>query len=142
MINNGSYDNCGEMAFSLSKNTFSCKDLGQNVISLRGEDGSGNISTGTATVTVTGNCSGIPGNPVDYIYIYPNPTPGPFTFAVPQGWIIEKAEVFDTRGRYLITQNFEERSSYSMDLTGFQDAVYTLLLYTNKGKKIVRVIIH
>lgn len=142
LINDGSYDNCGELSFSLSNSVFSCKDLGENVTTLIGEDGNGNITTITATVTITGNCRVIPENPIDHIYIYPNPTPGPFTFAVPQGWIIEKAEVYDSRGRYLTTKVFEGRSSYSMDLTGLQDAVYVMLLYTNEGEKILRVIIN
>ncbi|MFO7720022.1 MAG: T9SS type A sorting domain-containing protein, partial [Gillisia sp.] len=72
----------------------------------------------------------------------PNPTPGPFTFEAPTGWIIEKVDVFDFRGRYITTAAFPAGAPYNMDLSFLQTAVYTLHLTTNQGNKIIRVIIH
>jgi hypothetical protein len=80
---------------------------------------------------------------VEYIFIYPNPTSGAFTFATPSGWSIEKVEVFDARGRYVLTETYSENQiEYSMDLSSLQQAVYVLKLYTSQGIKIIRVIIY
>lgn len=51
-IDNGSSDGCGIASFSLDKTSFSCADVGPNVVTLTVRDNNGNESTGTATVTV------------------------------------------------------------------------------------------
>ena len=79
----------------------------------------------------------------EHIFIYPNPTPGPFTFDTPSGWSIEKVEVYDARGRYVLTETYSENQiEYSMDLRSLQQAVYILKLYTSRGIRIIRVIIN
>jgi hypothetical protein len=70
MIDNGSTDNCSPLAFSLSKSTFNCSNLGANTVTLTVKDVSGNTSTCTATVTVVGEiptCS-IASVPTDATY--------------------------------------------------------------------------
>jgi|GEM_PF-2316293 len=52
-IDDGSTDNCGIESFILSKNTFTCEDLGENEITITLEDASGNVTTATTLVTVT-----------------------------------------------------------------------------------------
>jgi gliding motility-associated-like protein len=47
-----SYDNVGIRSMSLSKTDFNCTDLGENSVTLTVADGSGNIGTCTAIVTV------------------------------------------------------------------------------------------
>jgi hypothetical protein len=51
-INNGSSDNCDNLSFSLDITTFSCSHIGSNPVTLTVNDGSGNDSTCSATVTV------------------------------------------------------------------------------------------
>lgn len=51
-IDDGSNDACGIDIFSLDKTEFSCDDLGENVVTLRVTDGSGNQHEATAIVTV------------------------------------------------------------------------------------------
>ncbi len=51
-LDNGSSDNCSGVSLSLSQTTFSCTDLGANMVTLTGTDASGNTSTCMATVTV------------------------------------------------------------------------------------------
>lgn len=54
-INNGSSDNCtttGNLLLSLDKSSFTCSEIGANVVTLTVEDASGNETTATATVTV------------------------------------------------------------------------------------------
>ncbi len=51
-INNGSTDNCGIATMTVSPNTFNCNNIGANTVTLTVTDANGNISTGTATVTI------------------------------------------------------------------------------------------
>ena len=52
-IDGGSTDNCSTISLSASQTAFTCADLGANTVTLTVSDGSGNISSCTATVTVT-----------------------------------------------------------------------------------------
>ena len=47
-----SSDNCGTPTVTLSKSSFTCSDLGANNVTVTSTDGSGNITTQTAVVTV------------------------------------------------------------------------------------------
>jgi hypothetical protein len=58
-INNNSSDNCGSITLSVIPNTFDCSDIGVNTVTLSVEDGSANISTCDATVTVQDTTSPI-----------------------------------------------------------------------------------
>ena len=51
-INNGSTDNCGIATMTVSPNTFNCNNIGANTVTLTVTDANGNISTGTAIVTI------------------------------------------------------------------------------------------
>ena len=50
-VNNGSTDNCS-FTLSLTPGSFTCANIGVNVVTLKATDGSGNMNTCTATVTV------------------------------------------------------------------------------------------
>ena len=142
MLDNGSSDNCENLSFSLSKQTFGCKDLGENTVTFTAIDSSGNSSSTTAVVTITGDCKVGPEPGVEYIFIYPNPTSGPFQFATPAGVTIQRVEVFDARGRIIMFKEYSEADlQYNMDLSGVQNAVYILKLFTSEGMDIIRVII-
>jgi gliding motility-associated-like protein len=55
MINNGSYDNCGILSYSLDINTFNCPRLDEyQIVSLIVTDINGNISTANAEITFSG----------------------------------------------------------------------------------------
>lgn len=51
-INNGSTDNCGIAAMSVFPTTFSCENIGENIVTLTIFDTSGNSATAQATVTI------------------------------------------------------------------------------------------
>ncbi len=51
-INNGSTDNCSIATYSLDKTVFDCSNVGANTVTLTVTDVNGNVSTGTAVVTV------------------------------------------------------------------------------------------
>jgi hypothetical protein len=52
-VDGGSTDNCGIASLSIDNDTFDCSDLGANLVILTVTDINGNVSTCTATVTVT-----------------------------------------------------------------------------------------
>jgi hypothetical protein len=51
-LDNGSTDNCSIAGFAISKNSFSCANLGPNNIAFTVTDGSGNTATANAVITV------------------------------------------------------------------------------------------
>lgn len=51
-VNNGSSDNCAIATLSVSPSSFTCANIGPNTVTLTVTDTRGNISTGTAIVTV------------------------------------------------------------------------------------------
>jgi hypothetical protein len=51
-IDNGSFDNCSIASFSLDKTSFSCSDIGSNIVTLTVTDVNGNTSSKDATVIV------------------------------------------------------------------------------------------
>ena len=51
-VNNGSYDNCSIASLTLSKTSFNCSNVGNNVVVLTVEDVNGNTSSDTAIVNI------------------------------------------------------------------------------------------
>lgn len=64
-VDNNSYDACNIASLSLSQSTFTCDDIGTNIITLSATDENNNTGTCTATVTVedninpTANCNNV-----------------------------------------------------------------------------------
>ena len=54
-VDNGSTDNCGIPTLSVAPNSFTCANVGDNVVTLTASDANGNSATCTATVTVEDN---------------------------------------------------------------------------------------
>ncbi|MCB0524885.1 MAG: T9SS type A sorting domain-containing protein [Lewinellaceae bacterium] len=54
-VNNGSYDNCGTAGMFLSQSSFTCADVGDNMVTLSVNDPNDNTGFCTATVTVEDN---------------------------------------------------------------------------------------
>lgn len=51
-IENGSTDNCGILSYSINQNSFSCSDIGNNIVTLNVEDVNGNINSANFIVTI------------------------------------------------------------------------------------------
>src|SRR5581483_6072092 len=58
-VNNGSSDNCGIASMSVSPNSFTCANVGDNNVTLTVTDVNGNTSTCGAIVTVQDNVAPI-----------------------------------------------------------------------------------
>lgn len=54
-VDNGSTDNCGIQSRTLSKTSFTCKDIGTNTVTLTVTDVNGNTASCSATVTIRDN---------------------------------------------------------------------------------------
>ncbi|MEL6863483.1 MAG: T9SS type A sorting domain-containing protein [Bacteroidota bacterium] len=54
-FDNGTTDNCSISQFMLDMNSFTCEELGDNVVTLTVTDGNGNSSSGTGIVTIVDN---------------------------------------------------------------------------------------
>ena len=51
-VDNGTFEPCGLKSFTLSQSTFTCDDVGANIITVTAIDASGNIATDTVRVSV------------------------------------------------------------------------------------------
>ena len=54
-VNDGTTDNCTISSYSVSPNSFTCADVGDNTVTLTVTDNAGNVSTAQAVVTVVDN---------------------------------------------------------------------------------------
>lgn len=148
-IDNGSFDNCEISGFTLDKWEFDCTDLGENLVTVEVEDVSGNSVSATALVTVVdpGNICGQ--GPIEppiegpYVILYPNPGNGVVFIATSPGIQLDRVQVFDMRGRFLLEKEFPEimTGDYQVDLRQFQSAVYVLKLFSGDRTYIRRAVI-
>ena len=136
-LDNGSFDACDEnVTYTISKERFTCKEIGSNRVEVVATDTSGNTTSATVTVNVTDTnlvCEIPPFEEIEYVYIYPNPNVGSFKVSTPTGVSIERIEVFDHRGRFIAAKDFEAGDlEYAMDVGPLQEAVYVLKIITNE----------
>ena len=151
-LDDGSTDNCGiaDLEFQISESSFTCNDIGENILEFEVTDGSGNSSVTSVTVTVRdpqGVCESDPVEPPaegKFVILYPNPSRGEVQIATSPGIVLQRVEIFDMRGRFLDLRelNFNPLTkSYSLDLKNYQTGVYTLKLYSEEREYIRRAII-
>ncbi|MBI6120239.1 T9SS type A sorting domain-containing protein [Salegentibacter maritimus] len=135
-------DNCSrEFVYRFGKSVFSCEDVGSNTINVEVEDINANIATKNIEVRVNGEACETPDD-LKFLFIYPNPNNGIFTIVTPDGMTVEKVRVFDSRGRYILQQNYNVSGRfYRMSIEAVAESVYTLQIFTNKGIVVKRVIV-
>ncbi|WP_289021129.1 Ig-like domain-containing protein [uncultured Salegentibacter sp.] len=135
-------DNCSrEFVYRFGKSVFSCEDVGSNTINVEVEDINGNIATKNIEVRVNGEACETPDD-LKFLFIYPNPNSGIFTIVTPDGMTVERVRVFDSRGRYILQQNYNVSGRfYRMSIEAVAESVYTLQIFTNKGIVVKRVIV-
>ena len=136
--------------YTVSKENFDCSDIGeQNVVfTFKTAEQEGSC---TILVRITDPANHCEVDPVDpdepgfTLILYPNPSRGFFKVKSASGITLERAEVFDMRGRYICTVdlvgNVNAPQIYSVDLRGYQSGVYTLKFYSAEEEYIRRAII-
>ncbi|MBZ9730496.1 HYR domain-containing protein [Salegentibacter sp. JZCK2] len=137
-------DNCSEeLIYRFGKSVFTCKDVGINTVNVEVEDASGNVTERNIQVRISGEACEFPEIGEDeFLFLYPNPSNGVFTIATPEGMFIERVRVFDSRGRYLMQQDYNANARfYRMTIQGVEESVYTLQIFTNEGVIVKRAII-
>ena len=75
---------------------------------------------------------------VDYVSLYPNPTQDIITIVAPQT-IVTSATVYDLGGRKVSEVDFRNKSSYQVDLSAMEIAVYFIEITTEDGTVMKRV---
>ncbi|NJW51453.1 HYR domain-containing protein [Salinimicrobium oceani] len=135
----------GTAQYTVSKDSFTCNELGENVITFNystpNEEGSCEI---TVVVEDPNNHCETPAEPAgDYIILYPNPSAGLVRFQTSPSLEIQKVEVFDMRGRFLFEEQYEGETIFDnkLDLRAYQSGVYSILIFTNKKQFLKRAII-
>ncbi len=137
----------------LSQSIFSCDDIGETEVVLSATYTGGDNESCIISVTVTDpedNCATTPVDPGEpdvspYVIIYPNPGRGVVYVETSEDIQLQRAEVFDMRGRFLMADQFdvsaEAIEDYSLDLRKFQSGVYTIIYYSEDNKFIRRAVI-
>ncbi|MGB7842316.1 MAG: HYR domain-containing protein, partial [Salinimicrobium sp.] len=141
----------GSVQFTLSKEEFSCSDLGINYItfSYTTPQESGSCEIEVEVKDPLNACVTTP--PVEppaeegFLLLYPNPSHGKVKVIAPDNILLERAEVYDMRGRFLFSRNFDRpentENTYDLDLSKLQSGVYNIKFLSKDEKYIRRAII-
>ena len=141
----------GSVQFTLSKEDFSCSDLGINKItfSYTTPQESGSCEIEVKVRDPLNACVTAP--PVEppaeegFLLLYPNPSHGKVKVIAPASILLERAEVYDMRGRFLFSREFDlpenAKNSYDLDLSELQSGVYNITFFSNDEKYMRRAII-
>mgnify|MGYP002795018424 CR=1 FL=1 len=127
--------------FSVDKEDFTCADIGEQTVllSYTSSEGEGSCEITVVVKDPESYCEST------YIVLYPNPSRGQVEILVSPNTVIQRAEVFDMRGRFLFVKEFEQDSDsgniYNLDLREFQSGVYNVKLITEEGVHLRRAII-
>ena len=135
-IDDGSYDQCGEVELSISQTEFDESHIGDNTVILTVTDNSGNTSTCEATVTVEAGLNTDENYLIDNISIYPNPTSE--MIFIKSNFSCDY-ELFNMIGQKIISGKFIEGTN-ELSLREYSNGVYFInLKKDNKvySKKII-----
>ncbi|WP_416865788.1 MAG: FG-GAP-like repeat-containing protein [Imperialibacter sp.] len=135
-VDDGSTDNCF-FVISLSKETFTCDDLGENEITVTLTDGSGNETQATVIVTVEGVCPaeqpgalGVEDN-LHQLTVYPNPTSNRL-FLSPQSPFEQgdQLRIVDSSGKIVLTVQVKKKTE-QLELTvgNLERGIYQLMVF-------------
>ncbi|WP_324719455.1 HYR domain-containing protein [Salinimicrobium sp. HB62] len=132
--------------YTVSQSLFTCEDLGEKVVTLNYstefEEGSCQVRVGIDDpFGLCENAGPIEG---DTLILYPNPGDGFIRFELSPGLQIDRIEVFDVRGRFILEHQYDNTVppvEYTLDLRAYQAGVYPMMIYTNGREYLKRAII-
>jgi hypothetical protein len=141
----------GTVQYSVSKERFTCADLGEQTVSLSYStaDEEGTCEIRVFVKDPENYCYVGPVEPPpaedSFVMLYPNPNEGRFRIRVSADIFIQRTEVFDTRGRFLMARDYEEVPDrvyiFDFDLREYQSGVYTIRLISDSRDYVKRTII-
>ena len=134
-INNGSFDECGEVTLSINQTEFDESHIGNNTIILTVTDSAGNTNTCEATVNVEAGLS-IEENMFDSIRIYPNPTSENIYIRSNNSF---DYELFNMLGQRIKSGNLLEGNN-EINLKNYSEGIY-FINFLKENKKFTKKIV-
>jgi hypothetical protein len=134
-INNGSFDECGEVTLSINQTEFDESHIGNNTIILTVTDSAGNTNTCEATVNVEAGLS-IEENMFDSIRIYPNPTSENIYIRSNNSF---DYELFNMLGQRIKSGNLLEGNN-EINVKNYSEGIY-FINFSRENKKYTKKIV-
>ena len=143
MFNNGSTDDCGDngvasWTWTMSPDSFTCENLGEQTVTITATDASGNVSTATATLTITD-----PNNYCDTaavsdfnsqaFAVYPNPASDVVYIRPATGTTINGVNVYSVIGQKLFSTKANASGELTVSLSQLQAGTYMINVETSNG---------
>ncbi len=139
-INNGSSDACGIASLTVTPNNFNTGDLGDNPVVLTVTDVNGNSATCNAIVTVTDILSNENILTPENVTLFPNPSEDNIIITFPRELEVS-IQLFDVVGKLIQSQtDVFVTETYSMDVSELNTGTYFVLINSEKGTFIKRII--
>jgi hypothetical protein len=135
-LDDGSYDECGEVELSISQTEFDESHIGDNTVILTVTDNSGNTSTCEATVSVEAGLDTEENYLINSISIYPNPTSE--KIFIKSNFSCDY-EIFNMIGQKIISGRLMEGTN-EVSLREYSNGVYFINI-TNDNKLYTKKII-
>lgn len=143
-IDDGSFDNCGIVSMSLSKETFDIRNQGDNWVDLILTDSSGNRTVVKAIVNIDILLSSPNKEPME-VLLYPNPSSGKVHIVYPK--IIDpeliQIDIIDSKG-VVLNQIFEFQKvgdTIYFEINGLSNGNYFVKLYSRSEIKMLKLIL-
>lgn len=154
-IDYGSYDTCGSIvSMSISPRTFTCANIGPNLVTFTATDNAGNVATETVTVVITADatCPTLSTTPVvaserPQLQAYPNPTREQTTlsFEAQQAGPAQVL-VYNTQGQLVATLYeglvaAQQQYRFTLDSHAWPSGLYSCQLRTAAGIQTTRLLV-
>ncbi|SEP77137.1 Por secretion system C-terminal sorting domain-containing protein [Hyunsoonleella jejuensis] len=138
-------DNCASPVTNTTQNPVAGTTLppGTHTISFTAEDANGNMSSCLFTLTITSTLSAnTPEFSLSTLTVFPNPTNGEFTLNNPNNLDLQKAVLYDLRGRKILEKDLKNMGyKYKFNLVGLEEALYFMIITSEVGTKEFRLIV-
>jgi len=156
-IDYGSTDNCGIASMTIDRATFTCADLGPQLVTITVTDSNGNSSSQTVTVMVvpgSSNCSGIIASiptsaaktgvteKIDNSFkleAYPNPTAERLTIRVNKLEPNATVNVYTTTGASILSQRLTS-TEQTLNLSAAPAGIYLVRVYNGSVLSTKRIV--
>lgn len=141
-VDNGSSDNCGEIALSVSPSSFSTSDVGLQSAVLTVTDENDNASTCTCAVTVE-NVTGIEESATSArVRVLPNPSDGHFRIDLAELGLSPdtRLDIHDALGRAVFNTN-PNKSIVDVDLAHLPNGTYIMRVSDPQWSAVKRIVV-
>ena len=128
-IDNGSNDNCGIVTISVSPNTFTTNEVGNNTVTLTVTDENNNSSSCSAIVTVTANSLSSENQELNLFNISPNPFNNEISIKIPNRYAGNEFNItiYDLNGRKVFNEISTEDNG-NINLSGLETLKHAIYL--------------